>query len=327
MVVLFFLIVFNEEKNNQSLAYYFLNDPLGTPLMTAVLTPDSPTPLLNRYPMDPWGNMVGGKAFLSTRLDSVFTGKVKEDDLDVYYFYARFYDPWTMRFLGEDPVAPSLEQPLSLNPFVYGLNNPVKYVDYDGRDVVAIHGGWTGNWQSMSGIVNNMRGVLSSSVFRDVPSLSLNFQHSGFMQSNPNHATSLISSYQHQNDSLKIFWGHSMGADAMAKAFGKKGMAFADEINLVMPRASLMADNLQIMSQNAGRVNVFMMPGDSKKYVPGYGDRSLETVHEMLKGKDIPNNVNIMQIPGFYGTSPHGGAMELGSPVLDSIWNQYRGIR
>ena len=82
--------------------------------------------------MDPWGNMVGGKAFLSTRLESVFTGKVKEDDLDLYYFYARFYDPWTMRFVGRDPVAPSLEQPLSLNPFVYGLNNPVKYVDYDG---------------------------------------------------------------------------------------------------------------------------------------------------------------------------------------------------
>ena len=39
-----------------------------------------------------------------------------------------------MRFLGEDPVAPSLEQPLSLNPFVYGLNNPVMYVDYDGRE-------------------------------------------------------------------------------------------------------------------------------------------------------------------------------------------------
>ena len=37
-----------------------------------------------------------------------------------------------MRFLGEDPVAPSLEQPLSLNPFVYGLNNPLRWVDPDG---------------------------------------------------------------------------------------------------------------------------------------------------------------------------------------------------
>ena len=241
----------------------------------------------------------------------------------LFYFHARHFNG--DKFLSKDPASPDLEQPLSLNPYQYCYNNPLKYTDPDGRDVIGIHGGANGNWTGTEGMMWNYRNMLASTVFKDVPAISLNFQHSGFNQSNPNHAASLISSYQHQNDSLKIFWGHSMGADSVAQAFGQQGMAWAAEINLVMPRASFVADNLQMMSQNAGKVNVFMLSKDFRNYAPGYGDRSFETMGSLLQGMKLPSNVNIMQINGFSGTGPHGGALEQGSPVLDSIWNQYQG--
>ena len=38
-----------------------------------------------------------------------------------------------MRFVGRDPAKADLEQPLSLNEYQYCLNNPLRFVDPDGR--------------------------------------------------------------------------------------------------------------------------------------------------------------------------------------------------
>src|SRR3989338_5219369 len=92
------------------------------------------------------------------------------------------------QFLSHDPVAVDYTNPISLNEHQYCLNNPLVYVDPDGRDVVGVHGGFTGNWTGTEGMMWNYRNMLASTVFKDVPAISLNFQHSGFMQSNPNHA-------------------------------------------------------------------------------------------------------------------------------------------
>jgi RHS repeat-associated protein len=51
-----------------------------------------------------------------------------------YYFHARHYDSAYGRFIGHDLVAPDLNNPLTLNPFLYCLNNPGRWVDPDGRD-------------------------------------------------------------------------------------------------------------------------------------------------------------------------------------------------
>ncbi|MCW3978678.1 MAG: RHS repeat-associated core domain-containing protein, partial [Candidatus Bathyarchaeota archaeon] len=61
-----------------------------------------------------------------------YTGK-REDPSGLYYFGARYYDPETGRFITEDPVTGSLNDPQGLNRYVYCRNNPHKYVDSDGR--------------------------------------------------------------------------------------------------------------------------------------------------------------------------------------------------
>jgi RHS repeat-associated protein len=47
---------------------------------------------------------------------------------------ARYYDPQTARFLSRDPAVPRLSDPRTLDPYLYALGNPLRYVDRDGAD-------------------------------------------------------------------------------------------------------------------------------------------------------------------------------------------------
>jgi len=61
-----------------------------------------------------------------------YTGKEK-DITGLYYFGARYYDPTIGRFITRDPVKGNIMNPQTLNPYVYCLNNPMKYIDLDGE--------------------------------------------------------------------------------------------------------------------------------------------------------------------------------------------------
>jgi RHS repeat-associated protein len=62
----------------------------------------------------------------------VFNGK-KEDTNDLYYYGARYYDPHLGRFTTRDTQRGGVKNPQSLNRFTYCYNNPVCYLDPDGR--------------------------------------------------------------------------------------------------------------------------------------------------------------------------------------------------
>jgi hypothetical protein len=47
----------------------------------------------------------------------------------LYYLRARYYDPSTGRFITRDPVAGSLQNPLSQNAYQYGGDNPINNAD------------------------------------------------------------------------------------------------------------------------------------------------------------------------------------------------------
>jgi RHS repeat-associated protein len=57
--------------------------------------------------------------------------------LDFYDFEARAYNPVLMRFTGFDPLASKYP---GISPYAYCANNPVRYIDLDGRDIVDAHG-------------------------------------------------------------------------------------------------------------------------------------------------------------------------------------------
>jgi RHS repeat-associated protein len=59
-----------------------------------------------------------------------FTGKEFDVETGLYYYGARYYDPTIGIFHGVDPLA---EQGPEYSPYVYTLNNPIRYIDPDGR--------------------------------------------------------------------------------------------------------------------------------------------------------------------------------------------------
>ncbi|NEW84805.1 MAG: hypothetical protein GZ094_20890, partial [Mariniphaga sp.] len=68
----------------------------------------------------------------------LYNGKEKQDDvlggtaLDWYDYGARFYDPTGVHWITPDPKA---EKYYNVSPYVYCLNNPIKFVDPDGNEI------------------------------------------------------------------------------------------------------------------------------------------------------------------------------------------------
>ncbi|MFH1376166.1 MAG: RHS repeat-associated core domain-containing protein [Candidatus Woesearchaeota archaeon] len=57
-----------------------------------------------------------------------FTGQ--EEDEDLYYYGARYYDPLISRFISVDPIFD-----FGISPYAYVGNNPLKYVDPSGKKI------------------------------------------------------------------------------------------------------------------------------------------------------------------------------------------------
>ncbi len=69
--------------------------------------------------------IAGGSAWFSGQLEDPTTG--------LMYFGARWYSPQLSRFLSIDPVDVSERQPHSFNRYAYANNNPMRFIDPDGR--------------------------------------------------------------------------------------------------------------------------------------------------------------------------------------------------
>ncbi|MBK7879528.1 MAG: hypothetical protein IPJ83_03070 [Saprospiraceae bacterium] len=74
-----------------------------------------------------------------------FTGKEVDEETGLYYFGARYYDPRISLWFGVDPLT---EKYFDYSPFTYTADNPIKYIDPDGRgygDIYNLDGEHIGN--------------------------------------------------------------------------------------------------------------------------------------------------------------------------------------
>ncbi|MET4677036.1 MULTISPECIES: RHS repeat-associated core domain-containing protein [unclassified Luteibacter] len=62
-----------------------------------------------------------------------YTGHVADPDTNLIYMQQRYYDAATGRFSSVDPVSPTAANIFSFNRHGYANDNPVRYVDPDGR--------------------------------------------------------------------------------------------------------------------------------------------------------------------------------------------------
>ena len=82
------------------------------------------------YSYDAYGNLLGRTG--TNENDYLYRGEQFDDDLDLQYLRARYYDPTTGRFISTDPFEGVLEQPVSRHRYLYGNANPVMNLDPSG---------------------------------------------------------------------------------------------------------------------------------------------------------------------------------------------------
>jgi RHS repeat-associated protein len=104
-------------------------DGLGSP----VARTDGAGNVISRTRYEPYGHVASGAAPTIG-----FTGHVNDADTGLTYMQQRYFDPVAGRFLSIDPVVTDTNTGGSFNRYFYAQNNPYKFVDPDGRDVVVV---------------------------------------------------------------------------------------------------------------------------------------------------------------------------------------------
>jgi len=113
--------------------YYYLTDHQGNNRM--VVRSDGVVIQKNNY--YPFG-MVFAESYVTVDEQDLQPYKYNGKELDrmhglnQYDYSARYYDPALCRFTTVDPMA---EKYYGVSPYVYCLNNPVRYVDTNGKDI------------------------------------------------------------------------------------------------------------------------------------------------------------------------------------------------
>jgi RHS repeat-associated protein len=130
----------------QNRVYYYLNDHLGS----AAVVIDSAGNVKDKYKYKPFGESAGTTVTLGQSYR--YTGKPldEEMDLDWYYYGARYYDPEIGRFLAIDPLHG--KYPI-LSPYAYVANNPLIYLDPNGKDILNDQGNVISNANVFWGLV------------------------------------------------------------------------------------------------------------------------------------------------------------------------------
>jgi RHS repeat-associated protein len=95
------------------------------------------------YHFDAWGRLRFDGELAASENRVLFTGHRYDDELQVYNANARRLDPMTGRFMTQDPAPPKLENPSTLNRYVYVSNRPTHFTDPTGMYEADVHYGET----------------------------------------------------------------------------------------------------------------------------------------------------------------------------------------
>lgn len=101
---------------------YHLTDHTGS----KTLSVDREGGFINHEEYTPYGETSFG-SFARKRYR--FSGKERDEESGLYYYGARYYSPWLLRWRSPDPDSPAS----GVNVYIFAYNNPIKYRDPTGR--------------------------------------------------------------------------------------------------------------------------------------------------------------------------------------------------
>ncbi len=108
--------------------YYVLGDHLGS---TSLVTDDQGNEV-GHVIYDAYGAIVTN-TLPATLTDRLFTGQVFDASTGLYYYNARYYDPFAGQFTQPDSLVADPLDPAAWNRFSYVYNSPTNYVDPSGH--------------------------------------------------------------------------------------------------------------------------------------------------------------------------------------------------
>ncbi|MDR2954946.1 MAG: RHS repeat-associated core domain-containing protein, partial [Prevotella sp.] len=117
--------------------YFYINDHLGNNRIVA----DAAASVVQSTQYYPFGmSFAGGSAAEHNIQPYKYNGKEldRRNDVNLYDYSARHYDPTVARFTTVDPLA---EKYYNINPYAYCGNNPIKFIDPTGMS-------YTYNWDN-----------------------------------------------------------------------------------------------------------------------------------------------------------------------------------
>jgi RHS repeat-associated protein len=129
------LIIASTPALAQTKVTYFHNDLSGNPVAAS----NSAGQIIWRESYRPYGERLKNEA-ASQSNSQWYTGHRQDADTGLVYMGARHYDPLMGRFLSIDPSGFSESNPHSFNRYAYANNNPLKFIDPDGRISIFVGG-------------------------------------------------------------------------------------------------------------------------------------------------------------------------------------------
>ena len=132
----------DETRSESQDPLYYLYDGLGS--VTFMVKPDGNK--RDHYRYDEFGKPAPGNSKLSQDGKNVlhntfgYTGEMWDQQSELLYLRARYYEPETGRFLSRDSYEGNLQNPLSRHLYAYVANNPVNFVDPIGNARLFING-------------------------------------------------------------------------------------------------------------------------------------------------------------------------------------------
>ncbi len=110
-------------------SYFYHPDHLGS----SSLITDGTGALTQHIQYVPFGEVFVEERTTSWSTPYKFNGKELDEETGLYYYHARYYDPRLSVWMSVDPLA---EKYPNVSSYVYVENNPIVYIDPDGREKI-----------------------------------------------------------------------------------------------------------------------------------------------------------------------------------------------